>query len=181
MKNNSQKNSKVSVTKEEIGDLWNVVEKSTKELLNLLDRIYKYSSWITNVSIALLGFYLAILLQFKSKGEIPYLINSIFILLFLCSAIIIGFYLRIRYEIIFWYKNFSDGFKNIGKFLDRTIDIFKQKGISVGEKVDLDFAVGKFEEAQKYYPIKLIYIQFMLLSLSIFNITFNLIRYIFFE
>lgn len=171
--------SKVYVTKEEVGELWNVAEKSAKELSTLLDRIYQYSSWITNASMALLGFYLAILLQFKSKGEIPYLVSSISILFLLCSAIIIGFYVKAKYVITYWYRNYSERFENMGKFLSRTLEIFKQKGVSVGEKVDLDFTIEKFEEAAKRYPIGLIWIQFILLSLSVLNIVFYLVRYLF--
>ena len=91
-----KEDSKKFVTKEEVGQIWDSTREATNTLSDLYNRVYKYSHWITNLSIGILGFFLATLLQIKSSGTIPYKLLAISALFFCSIAIVIGFYFKIR-------------------------------------------------------------------------------------
>lgn len=171
----------ISVSKEEVGPLWDSAVKSTLELKQLLDRIYKYSNWLTNLSILILGFFLATLLQIKSKVIIPNKILAGSAIFFSCLSIIIGFYFKIRYEVLEWYELIKSNLPTIFKFLKAATEKFKEKGIKFGDLPNIDIKNEKIQKFIKRYPLRLLLFQFLAIILSLLNITLYLIRYIFFD
>jgi TRAP-type C4-dicarboxylate transport system permease large subunit len=148
---------------------------------DLLKKINNYSTWGTNISLGLLGFYLAVLLQYKSAGAIPFKIYSIIVLAIIVVCLIIGFVIYINFE-------FKDWIKRLFELLKKAIVIFSavaKHNVEAGElAIKLEEIVNEVNtEAQKfiYKPVaKLILVQFGFVVLSIGLITFDLIRYLFF-
>ncbi len=173
---------KVVVTKDEVGPIWDNTKEQLTILWELFNRIYKYSNWVTNLGIGLLGFFFALLFQIKTNTkyslEIDKLIIWIFIDLGLCISI--GFYIRIRFEIVDIYRKFKSGFQTINKFINRTADLLEQKGEEIGERVDLEIKINKMDDFVKNYPIRLLIFQFLLLVISFVNISIFLFKFLFY-
>ena len=80
------------------------IRKLMPEVFRLLyefKRAIQFSSWLIAVTLAVLGFFITVLIQIKlqSKLEIPYSQIAILSLLTLCISIVIGVYIKIRYEL----------------------------------------------------------------------------------
>jgi TRAP-type C4-dicarboxylate transport system permease large subunit len=148
---------------------------------DLLKKINSYSTWGTNISLGLLGFYLAVLLQYKSAGVIPFKLFSIIVLAIIVVCLIIGFVIYINFE-------FKDWIKRLFELLKKTIVIFSsvaKLNTDAGKlAVKINEIINEINtEAQNfiYKPVaKLIIVQFGFVILSIGLITFDLIRYLFF-
>jgi hypothetical protein len=175
------KTEKISVTKEEVGPIWDKLDEQINVHWELLNRIYKYSHWVINLSLGLLGFFFAFLLQIKMKidNSPPFINSAIIILVSLGLSITIGFYIRIRYEIVDIYKTISEGLKILFKFLKRSAQLLEQKGAKLDIDLDIEIKLDKMDKFAKEYPMNLLYFQFLLLLFSIINISIYVMRYLF--
>jgi hypothetical protein len=175
------KNEKISVTKEKVGPLWDKLEEQINVHWELLNRIYKYSHWVMNLSLGLLGFFFAILMQIKMKidNPPPFITSAIIIFISLGLSISIGFYIRVRYEIVDIYKTFREGLNIVFKFLKRTGQLLEEKGAEIDSNLVLEIKFHKMDRFAKEYPMNLLYLQFMLLLISIIKISIYVMRYLF--
>ena len=91
----------------------------SKTINDFFTKLYAFSHWITNLSFTLLAFYIALLLQIKSKTTIP---NKTTVILILVSTLVpigIGIYLRIRYEVTDAYIRIRDMYKRVESSMDK--------------------------------------------------------------
>jgi hypothetical protein len=173
---------KIVVTKKEVGPIWDNAEEQVTILWELLNRIYKYSNWVTNLSIGLLCFFFALLFQIKTSTDHTLQINSTIVCIFvyLGLSIIIGFYIRIRFEIVDAYRKFKTGFSILNQFLYKSADLLEEKGEKIHARFDLKIKLNKMDEFVKNYPIRLLFIQFLSLVFSLLNISIFLFKYLFY-
>ena len=183
-----RKEEKIYITREEIEEECGSIDDTIDDYYSLLNRSNKYSVWATNISIANLGFFLAVLLRLKSQNELygKMLIATILTSLSLC--IIIGFYIRIRFEIIESYRSIIKLLNKFMKYFNTITSIFKEKGEDVTDlnEVLKPFMTeirkkSKIESMSKTYPKKLMITQVILLLYSIFQISYYVLNYIFFR
>jgi hypothetical protein len=71
-----------------------------KRVENLVDRMFFVTKWMTNISLALLGFLVALLLQLKFNGTDIVSTLTILPLSTLTLSISVGFFLKLWYELI---------------------------------------------------------------------------------
>ena len=185
MENNQDK---IFVKKDEIKETWNSLEQTLKNINQLISNIHKYSSWATNVSIAILGFILAILMQLKSQNAIfdIHIILSIFICL--GFSIAIGFYLKIKYEISIFYQSVKNIWQNTVNIINDISNKFIEKGANADEinkgiegLKELKLKESKFDSPSKNIPLKLIYSQLIIVIVSIILTAHYVIQYLFFK
>ena len=176
-----KKKDNISVTKEELGDVWSYAENALSELKELHNRIYKYSNWLTNLGILLLGFFLAILFQLKSQGIIPSKFLAASVLFFLCCSIGIGFYFKIRYEVADWYSKIKSNWKILTNFFKQAQSQLEKKGAKFDEVPNMEIKLKSLEKIQYDYPFNLLYYQFAALVISLISLTIYLVRYIFID
>lgn len=177
------KEKKISVSKEDMEEEWTAFEKAVLDFRELVNKLYGYSSWVTNVAIANLGFTLAVLLQLKSQKALFATHQIIVVLLALGIAIIIGFYLKIRYEVIDTYTSLKTQFQSLKRFLNKVSQKLREKGADVTDiewKPEL-IKMPKIETMARKYPIRLLLFQFILVLSSIVQLSIYMINYLFFR
>jgi uncharacterized integral membrane protein len=130
----------------------------------LVNRYYKYGNWITNISMSLLGFYIAVLFHYKS---IEYNIVgglSIPAILLIIASVVIGIILKIKYDVKYKHDVI---YKNFRKLIDekkvKTVDFFNE-----------------MRNVFNHNPKPFVRAQFVLVCLSLLFISADLIRYFFF-
>lgn len=170
----------VKKSNREIPDIESEAQKFLDSIYELFGRLNSYSTWGTNVSLGLLGFYLAVLLQYQSAGGIPHKIYSFVVLFILGFCLIIGFIIFVTFEV-------KDIVKKLLKLVRDGIKIIVQAArYHEHKKEDVD----SLEDAGKklyeleglfYTPNKLIIFQYALVVICIGMITFDLVRYLFFS
>ena len=178
---------KIFLTMDEISDDFQKFKLAQKDMFDLVSKIYGYSSWATNVSIGLLGFFIVVLIQLKSQNAlfgIYFIYAALFILV---TSIILGFILKFRYEHKSTISAVKSVYKNIFDFLDAVMKKFGEKGEDIN---NLDISIKEYRKAidSKLIgsdadilkpPTKLIYSQFILVLFSILYISIYLFIYIF--
>ena len=55
------------VKREEMKEVWDTTKSAVDQFKITFEKPYKYSIWMTNVNLGLLGFYIAFLLQIKDN------------------------------------------------------------------------------------------------------------------
>lgn len=80
-------------------------------MLRIIELSHKQAGWMLTTGMAIMGFLLALLVQIKLAGRLPYKKNALFAMLFLSSSIMVNFYYRIRYYEITWQRQFSKDWK----------------------------------------------------------------------
>jgi hypothetical protein len=131
------KDEKVCVKREEIPDTWEKMEKAVKELEIFISKPFEYSKWITNVSLAMLGFYIAVLIQIRSQNLILNKSIPLFIIVLTFISVIIGLIIRLKYEIILESSRLDNFLGVLAEFLTITKEKMEDKG-AIFEKNDLD-------------------------------------------
>lgn len=169
------------VTKEEVGIIWNDLEEQVTIFQKLLNRVNRYSNWVTNMSIGLLGFFFALLFQIKTIPGLTLQLSSTIVIIFICLglAILIGFYIKIRFEIIDIYKILKSMVKVLNSFLHKTIKLFEMKGSKVGEQFNLKIENEKLDRLVYNYPVNLLVLQFIFLVISFVYMSIFLINFLF--
>lgn len=139
----------------------------------LADRIFNVTGWVTNVSLALIGFHIALLLQLKFNGSevISYL--TIIPLITLALSIIVGLVLKIWYQAVEISQEFvlmkEDAIENLD-LSDEEINEIKQSD------EDIDKIMGlKLDQL----PVFWIGAQIVLFIISIVMVSIYLIRVLF--
>jgi hypothetical protein len=100
----------------------------------------------------------------------------------------LGFFLKIRYEIIVAYKIAKSSWRTLYKFLDKTIRKLDEKGADI-EDIDkvtnslkkVEIKKPKYETVISSMPIKTLYWQFVLVFMTIVQISIYISRYLFFS
>ena len=178
----------ISVSMDEIPEEYEKYKKAEKEMYDLASKIYSYSSWATNISVGVLGFFIAVLLQLKSENAIFNITNIIIALFFITASISIGFYLKIRYEIATTYKSLKNIIKTVLRFLKILTDKLIEKGADMqgldstlyeAQKKEI-IKKPKHDSILKNIPIRLVYFQLCLVFISILLVALYVIKYIFF-
>ena len=83
-----------NITKER----WQKLLSLNQKIHNLANKYFSVTKWLTNVSIALLGFYIALLLQLKFKGKEITSIFNVVVLMSLILSILVGLFYNFIYE-----------------------------------------------------------------------------------
>lgn len=169
----------ISVGKEEVGEDWERADKALKIFENLLEDGFRFSTWVTNSSLALLGFYFALLIQFK-LSEVNYLnYTTFFPFGTLVISLLLGFYLKIRHEFRGAIAKLLEILNEIYKFTEAVGEKLAEKGT---EKNEDDFPIEKLtsflDEARYDLPINLITTQFYFLAISVLWIVYCLIKFL---
>jgi len=179
----------ISVSMDEIPEEFEKFKKTEKEFYDLVSTLYNYSTWATNISIALLGFFIAVLLQLKSADAIFGIIHIIIVLVILTGSISIGFFLKIRYEIIATYNSLNNSIRSMLNFMKIVNNKFVEKGVemeSLNETIDQILKTEiikkpKVDSILKKMPIKLVFFQFALVFTAVLYVASYFITYIFFK
>jgi len=97
--------------KSNINKLKNLQEEpySTKKLI-------EYSKWLTSVVLGTLAFYIAVLLQIKHEGGIPYTHIAFWSLLLIGLASSLGIIFRIIYNSVSWSAKIGKLHESLGLF-----------------------------------------------------------------
>lgn len=74
----------------------NEFQPSLKELIDARERFISLSSWMTTTALAVLGFFLTVLLQIRLKAILPFKTIAVMASVLLTVSSIIGFYIRVR-------------------------------------------------------------------------------------
>lgn len=130
----------------------------------LVNRYYKYGNWITNISMSLLGFYIAILLHYKSINQAIIIYLAVPIVVLLIVSVGIGIYLKMKYDVKYKHDVL---YKNAQKFIDK-------KHIKAA---DLFYDL---HSVFKHQPKPFVILQFWLVSIALIVIFGDLVRYFFF-
>jgi len=83
-----------NITKER----WQKLLSLNQKIHNLANKYFSVTKWLTNVSIALLGFYIALLLQLKFNDIEIRSIFSVVVLITLILSILVGLFYNFIYE-----------------------------------------------------------------------------------
>lgn len=143
-----------NVSREEIKEIWDRTESEAEKFKSLLDRPYKYSLWLTNVSLGLFGFYVAVLLQIRNTEPLQDKASTILTFIILLISIGYGIFARFKYEVLDAYRSTKSFVNNIWAFLKATNDKFKEKdknwveGDGLAEN-DLRFSSSLLERLEK--------------------------------
>lgn len=175
-----QKVEPIEATKEEIGEQWSLGERFISEVAALFDRFYSYASKLNTTCIAILGFFLAFLIQLKLKGKaVPYKAGAIFIFFTLTVAICIGLYLRAKLEIIDWYRRFTAAWKGFQVFIKKASSIINEKGGNIEQDIGLDFEVESLEKLRLSIPYKSLKVQFCTFVIALISLILYFAFYLF--
>lgn len=77
------------------------LETFIENVKNLMIRVLSYSDWATNVSIGLLGFIIAIVIQFRMANISFDYLNLTIVIICLSISIIVGLFVKIKYELFY--------------------------------------------------------------------------------
>jgi len=169
-----------SINRDEISNEWSELEESLLLVKEVLNKIFKFSSWVTGASLGLLGFYIALLLQIKlSQQSIPSIEIAILLILPILLSIGIGIYLRTYYEILDSYNKIKDLFRALEKFLNATKSKFEEKGVKIEvEDAKLDFKIKKLEKPDFGKIVDILYIQLGFFIFSLISVSWYLISFL---
>ncbi|MBT4482060.1 MAG: hypothetical protein HOC71_00105 [Candidatus Latescibacteria bacterium] len=70
------------------------------EFWDEIEKAPKFSTWLISIGLAVLGFFLTVLLQIRFKSILPYKINAISAIILLILSISTGLYIRIKLEFL---------------------------------------------------------------------------------
>lgn len=166
----------VKITDSQKQNLRDEVSKIQKNYEDLFSKPYRYATWVSNICLGFLAFFVALLLQMKGSN---YKINigpsAIFTGITLVP-IIIGFVLRIKWVINETYSSFHSMIKNVSNMVNTAVGYIEEGEEDHGLKgLDLnvdDLKAEKIERWKKNPPLKTIYWQtsFMIMSFAILAI-----------
>ncbi len=177
----------VKVTEEEKEQLSKTIDDIYNAGIEFAKRNRSFIRWMTTSSFAILGFYITILFQIKSKMNIPLpkIAAVSFILLLIC--ILTGIYARFRFE-------FKDWFGKMTEMLHSTFDLI-QYAINKNsqEKLTPEFigsanqslkdVKNKINDAQtilsKIQLVRIMMIQVISLCLGTCMVSFYIFYYLF--
>jgi hypothetical protein len=170
-------------------------EKAAKAIGAMLSDGYEFAKsnrnfirWMTTSSLAILAFFMTVLLQVRLKTEIPLkpLAITAFALLFL--SILTGFYARLRFELKDWFSKATGMFMSTATILRMVLDQSQKTQDLTAEEAkpvvqNLDDLSSKIELARtqlsKVNPARIIIIQGTSLVLGICAISFYVFYYLF--
>lgn len=172
-----------SVHRKEMKETWDETINELHKVQNLLERPYKYSNWITNLSFGLLGFYIAFLIQLKNNGAFESKIEVILTLLIIVAPIVMGVIFRIKHEVIDIYNSFRLLFGQIDKFQKEVNKKFEEKQKTKTKTEDantsIDFQSDKIEKWYKRPPLKGLYCQLIIFCLGVIWVISDVLSYLF--
>ena len=161
------------------------LKKAIEEIDELNFRFYSYSYWITNVSLGLLGFYIAFLIQIRSISELVDQSTHKMNLILLCVAISVGFIIRATKEFKDHSYTLRNFILNVIKYIETNIDNIvvgnKLIDIEAKEKIELiKTKIGSWGvRKSNYFPDIFIVIQFVILIFVIIRLVITLYKYLF--
>lgn len=166
--------------KESIGN----IEIALNDFKTVLNRPYKFANWITNLSVGLLGFYIAILLQMRGSGPLTCKIWILIILTINIIPIGFGIIFRLKYEIIDIYKNFEKSLLEMARNINRLDNVFYKYAELTEEerkKIDIKDFYLNWDNMAKWLKkpiLKGIFIQFLFFLLSLMITIIFLFNYL---
>ncbi len=115
------------VRREEMKEVWDSTRKAIDQFKITFEKPYRYSLWMTNVNLGLLGFYIAFLLQIKGNDSFPSKFHILIILFIIIVPITIGVFYRFKYEVIEIYNSTKNFFHKLKTFLETADKKFIEK------------------------------------------------------
>jgi uncharacterized protein involved in cysteine biosynthesis len=103
-------------------------EKDLEPALDFFERLKKFSTWMTTIAFASLGFYITILFQIKSNSFIPNKGLSILTYILLIISILFGLYYRFKHEMNKFAYDFRTVARVISKIFHNVIDENSEDG-----------------------------------------------------
>ena len=100
------------VKREEMKEVWDTTKSAVDQFKITFEKPYKYSIWMTNVNLGLLGFYIAFLLQIKDNKPFQDKFHILMTLTILIVPIVIGIFYRFKYEVVEIYNSTKTFLKN---------------------------------------------------------------------
>jgi len=172
------------VKREEMMEVWDEIKRAVDEFKITFEKPYKYSIWITNVNLGLIGFYIAFLLQIKDNKPFQDKLHILMTLTILIVPVAIGIFYRFKYEVVEIYYSTKNFFKKLKKFLETVDEKFKEKEHSetiIEDKSEYEKLNVKWEIVEKWSknPIFLgVIIQFVLFIIGLTKVIIDLLKYI---
>jgi hypothetical protein len=172
------------VRRDEMKEVWDTTRNSIDQFKITFEKPYKYSLWMTNVNLGLLGFYIAFLLQIKNGEPFQNKFHILMILTFIIVPIAIGVFYRFKYEVMEIYNSTKTFFKKLKIFIETVDEKFKEKkeGASIIEEsggIEEFNLSWKFIEKWSWKPIITgIFIQFSFFIIGLINVIVDLLKYI---
>ncbi len=133
-----QNKKKSEISESELKEIGQKLEEAVK----VIDKIRDFSNWMITVGLAILGFFLAVLLQIRFNTIIPDQWLAISALIALSFSVLAGFGIRSHSEIEKWISKVKPGLSAI---ID-LIGIYMEKG---EEKEELQHIRSEFEKFVK--------------------------------
>lgn len=164
-----QKEASVSDT-----EFLNIVEAIFNRFESLFNQFYQIPNWLTNVSLAMLGFHVALLLQLKFNNIDIVTTLAIAPLILLMVSILIGFYLKFQYGMKVVFQNLIEQQENM-ILLHKNIGEDKEKIKESRERITT------LKKKKMHIPINFISAQFGAFIASTIGVSTYLIRVLFFS
>jgi hypothetical protein len=184
-KNNEQE-SEIVVKKEDLGEEWYRIDEVEKMLEDIKRRYLKEPTWVMNTSLALLGFYLALLIQLKLANYDVGNFGAMLPLITLALAIIIGFYIKYHFHYDTMIRDGLNAYKELFDFIKILDKKFIEKGAEpefAKEHKDLlskfNKIIDHIDSKIREIPHNLISIQSSLFTASLLLVAYYLIRFLF--
>jgi len=171
----------MEIKREDIKDVWDKTRNEIDRFKITFEKPYKYSIWLTNSCLGLLGFYIAVLLQIKGNSPLDRKFEILTILIIIIIPIAFGIFFRFKYEVIDTYDSVKRFFHQIKLFLEAADKKFKEKGVVIiDEKGIEEFNISwDFIEEWSKKPIFWgILLQFLFFILGLFFVIIFLLRYL---
>jgi hypothetical protein len=175
----------ITVNTRELDEAWEKGDRAEEIFYELKEKILEFPKWLTNTSLALLGFYLALLIQLKLSDYEVESFTTLIPLISLTFAVSIGFFIKFRYQFrktVLKTFEMSNEFVGLLRILDNK---FVGKGADLGiteEKEELFSEITDLYEELKSkvsdVSADLILIQFWLLAVSLTYIMAYLVRFL---
>lgn len=167
------------VSKNEMGETWDRMESNLEKMQNLLNKPYRYSIWITNVSFALLGFYIAVLLQIRSNEVIRNEISKLIILFVIIIPILIGLFYRVKFEIIDGYKTFKEWIRRTELFINEVDNKLGSNNPETAQDLDQSISSDILDKMKRKFIITGVMLQFLFFLIALITVIVFLLKYLF--
>lgn len=170
-------------------------EKATKAIGAMLSDGYEFAKsnrnfmrWMTTSSLAILAFFMTVLLQVRMKTALPLKPVAITAFALLLLSILTGLYGRLRFELKEWFSKVTGMVKPTATILRMVLEQSQETENLTAEEAkplvqSLDDFTGKIELARtqlsKINPARIIIIQGISLFLGICAISFYVFYYLF--
>ncbi len=170
------------LSKSDAQQLKDSVAKAQDALDEVLAKPYKFATWVTNICLGFLAFFVALLLQMKSSDHKINIGSSMVFTVLVLIPISIGFILRIKWVIRETYHAFTEMGKNLNSMIKTFFETVLEEGsFDPSEFVikDSDMKVEKIEKWHKKPPLMTIYWQSAFMVGSFLVLAIILINYLF--